>query len=120
MRFESRELLPYAQTVGEHDLREQAVYFKVFYIDDDMLIPSLVPVVFVGRNLQDEDTNSLYFQDYQSYANGVRWDESGVKGEAVFDCVDAEHTDVLVFERALDLLLACSIRRHQRASLDAQ
>jgi hypothetical protein len=51
MRFESRELKPYAEPVVAAELKEGSVYFAVTFADEDTLIPTMETVVFVGRDL---------------------------------------------------------------------
>ena len=55
MRFEARELEPYSQPVKPEMLREEGVYFSVTYADEDMLIPVMDTLVFIGRNLDPGD-----------------------------------------------------------------
>jgi len=49
------------------------VYFRVSVLDEDAVIPELVPLVFIGRNL-DADEPGLYFQDVDSYLTGERYE----------------------------------------------
>lgn len=73
MYFEGRELTTYAEPVSSSELREGEVYFAVNYVDDDMLIPVMETVVFIGRNLEPDDVGQVYFQDVESYREGVRY-----------------------------------------------
>jgi hypothetical protein len=50
--FDGRELKPYAEPVSSNELEEDAVYFAVNYVDDEMLIPLMETLVFIGRNLE--------------------------------------------------------------------
>jgi hypothetical protein len=52
MRFEARELPPYVEHVEANALQQGDVYFIALFLDDEMLVPELKPVVFVGRNLE--------------------------------------------------------------------
>ena len=61
MRFEERELKPYAEPVSPETLREGEVYFAVFFLDDEAMIPTLVPRVFIGRDLEPNDEREIYF-----------------------------------------------------------
>lgn len=111
MHFERRELKPYAEPVNTGALQERTIYFFLNFVDDEMLLPSMNPMVFVGRNLEAGDTERVYFQDVDSFRQGVKYgDESG--GEATFySGSEAELGHIFEFERALDLLLSCSLRR---------
>ena len=73
MRFEERELQPYAEPVSAIELQEGSVYFAVTFVDEDMLIPIMATLVFVGRNLEPGDIRKVYFQDVHSYRAGIRY-----------------------------------------------
>jgi hypothetical protein len=113
MRFEARDLKPYAEPVPDEDLVVGTTYVSVSFLDPDMLVPELRPVVFIGRDL-DEHARGNCFQDYESYRAGVRFDSAESEGQlepgtaARFDC---GNFDVCDYEHALDDLLRCSIRR---------
>jgi hypothetical protein len=64
MRFEARELKPYAEPVSPEELKIGETYFAVLFLDDDGLVPTLEPKIFIGRDLEPEDDGKLYFQDY--------------------------------------------------------
>ena len=125
MYFEGRALKPYGEFVKASDLVVGRVYFPVSYLDQDMMIPELVPLVFIGKDLRSEHPG-LYYQDARSFLAGKRW------GDTNDEKAGAEHHDegggyegrfetesertyshVVEFEKALDGLLACSLRRRQ-------
>lgn len=54
MRFEERELKPYAEPVLPEQLQEGKVYFSVFFLDEDGLVPIMEPKVFVGPKVEPE------------------------------------------------------------------
>src|SRR6266403_3471965 len=68
MRFEERELKPYAEPVLAPDLKEGSVYFAVQYLDEGMLTPEMEALIFIGKNLGQGDVGQLYFQDAVSSA----------------------------------------------------
>jgi len=108
LRFEARDLNPTAKYVQPSDLVEGKTYFAVRFLDDRMLVPELVPLVFIGRNLELGDSGRLYFQDATLTERCTirrRW-----KGE--IHVVEENAPSVFEFERALDVLLRCSLRRH--------
>jgi hypothetical protein len=37
------------------------------YADDEMLVPIMETVVFIGRNLEPNDVRQVYFQDVESH-----------------------------------------------------
>lgn len=111
MRFESRELKDYAEPVPADRLEENVVYFTVRYVDEQMLVPELEPIVFVGKNLRSDDAGLLYFQDIDSYREGSRFNAPRKDSPGTFICVEEADVSVYDFEHALDLLLECSLRR---------
>ncbi len=125
MYFEGRELKPHGEFVKASDLVVGRVYFRVSYLDQDMMIPELVPLVFIGKDLSSEHPG-LYYQDAESFLAGKRWgdtngkpagaehDDQGDGYEGWFE-TESERTysQVFEFEKALDGLLACSLRRRQ-------
>jgi hypothetical protein len=112
--FESRELKPYAEPVSADEIRAGSVYFSVNFVDGDMLYPTLEPVVFVGVDLDDDEVGMAYFQDLDSYRRGVRYDDTGKDAEATFSKGSVKELNhIFEFERALEVLMACSLRRKE-------
>jgi hypothetical protein len=110
VRFEARDLKSYAEPVDPSRLRVGHVYFAAYYVDDDMLVPVLEPLVYAGRNLEPGDKDNYYFQDFDSYHEGSRYDSPRTGAEPVFHHGDAvKH--MFEYEKALDTLLSCSLRR---------
>jgi len=113
MRFE-REAPAFAEPISAAELKVGSVYFAVQYFDDDLLTPGMEALVFVGRNLGSEDTDQLYFQDAGSYRDGVRF---GSAKDAVFHVQsENEVNHIFEYERAVDVLLRCLLRRRERAA----
>jgi hypothetical protein len=110
VRFEAREVPTYAEPVAAADLKVGSAYFAVTFVDEEMLIPVVRTFVFVGRNLEPNDAGKAYFQDIFSYRAGERYDQDSENGSAEF-LVCSEINNIFEFERALDRLLACSLRR---------
>jgi hypothetical protein len=113
IRFEARDLKPYGEYVKSSGLVEGKTYFAIHFLDDQMLVPELDPLVFIGRNLELGDSGRLYFQDAASYLSGIRY---GNGGEIKIHDVEENAPFVFEFERALDVLLQCSLRRQGRFS----
>ena len=114
MHFEGRELGPYAEPVSASELDKGAVYFAVNYVDDDMLIPLVETLVFVGKNLEPEDVGVAYFQDVESYREGVRYGWDADDGSATFQSgPENELKHIFTYEHALDELMRCSLRRKE-------
>jgi hypothetical protein len=110
LHFAGRDLKPYGEPVTPQDLREGHVYFGVQFVDQELLIPTVEPVVFIGRDLEAE-APGMYFQDAESYRDGLRYgSEEARHGNATFYAqTNVKH--IFDYERALDQMLACSMRR---------
>jgi hypothetical protein len=105
MHFPARELERHDQPVTGQELRVGETYFSVTYLDEHLTIPVVEPVVFIGRNLSPGDSDSFYFQDAESHRNGVPFPS---------DCTVCGVEDfghIFVYERALESLMLCSLRR---------
>lgn len=129
MIFESRELKPYGEYMKSEELIEGQIYFRVSFLDEEMLTSEMVPLVFIGRDLQP-DGPGLYFQDAYSYIEGERYqpEDWGIitdekpsnrirRGhECWFEIMeDDKYTSVFEYEKALDQLLKCSLDRKKAA-----
>jgi hypothetical protein len=97
-------------------------------MDEDMAIPELVPLVFIGRDLCPEEPG-LYYQDAGSFFEGKRWD--GTNDEPAAGSVNADadvdglhngwfeteseetYSTVYEFDKALDDFLTCSLKRRK-------
>lgn len=112
MRFDARELKPYSEPVPPSELKEGFIYFRVSFVDEDMKIPTMETLVFIGKDLGLDDHGMVYFQDYESYSKDIRFDSLVNEDDAIFSCSAEDQLEgVYVFERALDQLMACSLRR---------
>jgi hypothetical protein len=114
MQFEARDLTRevkgYAEPVLPEHLREGQVYFAIVFLDKDMLVPTVEPRVFVGAK-EELDGNKLYFQDFVSYQRGVRFESPNAEEEATF--ITGAGRYIFEYERALDVLMACALRRRK-------
>lgn len=112
MQFEKRELKPYAIPVSAVELRKGSVYFSVTFVDNDMRIPLMEPLVFIGTNLEEGDTSISYFQDLDSYQQGVGYQLASDDDHATFiECSNERLNNIFEFENALEVLMRCSLRR---------
>ena len=71
LHFPARDLKPYAEPVDARDLKEGQLYFSLGFLDEDLVIPTLAPVVFIGNGVESGE-DLLYFQDAESYREGIR------------------------------------------------
>lgn len=118
MLFEARELKSHAEPISDAELEKGSVYFLVSFVDEQMLIPTMDTVVFVGRNLEPGDEEQVYFQDIDSFRRGILYDTAEEGDHAVFHSGSRnELGHVFDYERALDRLLVCSLRRKKVAEL---
>lgn len=128
MFFPGRDVSEYAQHVCADELVVGNVYFLIHYHDEQLLIPTVEPVVFLGKNISgrpEQGSGDVFvFQDYPSYRNGMPYhpyaeSDSESDGEsadglrrAVFqDGPEQMLSMVFDFDHALESLLGCSIRR---------
>ena len=114
MRFEARDLKEYAEPISVGALEVGVTYFSVQFVDERGLIPVMETLVFVGRDVAEDGQVLLRFQDVESYHAGVQFDAPDT-ADAVFYSQPADHVKhIFEFDKALDRLLACSIRRSAR------
>ena len=114
MHFLARELPPYSEPVSADRLRDSAVYFSVTYADAEMHLPTVETLVFIGRNLESSEKDRLFFQDIDSHRKGIRYNSRSISKHATFFvCSPEELGAVFEFEKALEELMRCYIRRRQ-------
>jgi hypothetical protein len=92
------------------DLKEGSVYFSVSFIDKDIKIPIMGTLVFVGKREE-----KFVFQDAESFFQGVRYD-SVREGDfaTFFRCGERDINGIYEYEKALDVLTKCSLRRQSK------
>lgn len=117
MRFEARDLKKYAEPISESDLEEGAVYYALTFVDEEMLIPHVDTIVYVGVNLDGTDRDRVYFQDIDSFRDGIRFNTAAPEGAVFHSGSKDELQHIFDYEKLLDQLLACSIRREQTGVL---
>jgi len=114
MRFEARELKSYAEPVSASTLKPGEIYFSLQFQDEDLLVPVLEPLVFLGRNLSGDDVDRLYFQTVESHRQGIRFHSAREDDFAAFLSGTAENIKhIFEYERALDVLMKCALRRRK-------
>jgi hypothetical protein len=110
VRFEARELNEYAEPVPPDQLQEGKVYFAVIFLDEQGMVPNMEPRVYIGSNAELED-HKLYFQDFASYQRGIRFESPHADEKATF--ITGVGRYLFEYERALDVLMACALRRRE-------
>ena len=110
------------QDIGAHpvsalDLKEGSVYFFLNYVDEELLIPTMETVVFIGKDLAAGDSGRVYFQDISSYRDGIRFSTKSKSDYAnYYSGSEQEVAHVFEFEHALDELKRCAWRRQRRTA----
>ena len=110
--FEARELKPYAEPVEATQLNKGDAYFRVQFVDENLLIPVVDPLIFIGKDLEPGDSGQFYFQDAGSYVHGLRYDSATDRDLGVFEAYPADGMkSIYAYERAVDVLLRCALHR---------
>ena len=120
MRFPARELKTHCDYVRAEDLIVGEVYFRVHFLDDEGLVPELLPREFVGRNLfpADEGGKSfLYFKEPDTSSAAASHgpvpadldgrddhEEDSAEGPSLECEEETEHSGVVDFDEALNYL----------------
>jgi hypothetical protein len=117
MRFE-RELTTYAEPVPKGKFKKGDVYFSVQYADENMLRPIVETLICLGKDRTGgDDSNRVQFQNIESYHQGMRRETSNA-GDATFQSVvDGKANHIFEYEKALDELLRCALRRQKQPGL---
>ena len=114
MHFEERELQPFSRPVSATDLREGTVYFAVTYTPEDMTIPLMETLLFVGRNLDPGDVGRVYFQELTVHSPGIRHGVEASNDEADRGwLMEDDLNHIFEYEQALDGVMECSLRRRK-------
>lgn len=113
MQFEARDLMPYAEPVRSGSLREGEVYFSIQYADENMLVPVIETLVFAGRNLDNKDPELMYFQDAESYLQGIRHGSDEPESASFQLGREGKINHIFEYEHALEELMKCSLRRRK-------
>ncbi len=110
--IKSREIPLFGEPISEHDIKLNSIYYIVNFVDENMMIPVMKTVVFVGKNLEQDDNDSYYFQDIDSYNEGILYNPKDTDSYADFYvCSAKELNGVYDFEHALERLMHCSLRQ---------
>jgi len=120
MRFEARDLKEYAEPVEAGQLEPGCVYFAVQFLDEEMLVPILEPWVFLGRDLRKGDVHLLYFQSFESHSGGLTLQSATQRDRESFQITSERGIKhIFEYDRALDVLMTCALRRTRSQSKKA-
>lgn len=116
--FPATELKPFAEPVTSDQMQEGRVYFALQYLDDDLFVPVLRPMLFLGY-LDAERPSLRYFQDFDSFRAGVRFSNRSEEDSAHFEVYGPdEGKHIFEYARALDCLMRCTLNRSEAADID--
>ena len=119
MYIEGREIPPFAEPAFEDDLELHEVYFSVHFVDTDMLVPEIMTMVYVGKDIEKIGDKKHYFQDISSHRQGVRFDNVEIAKPpcspvfVVSECKNGKVNNIYSFSTMLNELLKCSLRQDQ-------
>jgi hypothetical protein len=119
MRLPPRDLTEDAEPVSPSTLTVGETYFILQFVDGELYIPKLMPIVFIGSDLEPSDVGLYYFQDAESHRAGARYgclDDEYLEREPNAEIHLQQGTElnhIFEFERALDQLLVCDVRRRR-------
>jgi hypothetical protein len=118
VHFSGRDLKSYAEPITPDRLVVGEMYFSVQYHDQDMLAPEVEALVFLGNNLDPGPEGIChYFQDAGSFLAGVRFGSGDEQDAQIYRQSQGQVKHIFEFERALDELLKCSLRRAAKPEL---
>lgn len=110
--FPARDLPSFSQPVIAESLMQGEIYFAISFSDMTMSIPSLTPLVYLGRKLEPDEDDDLYFQDLDSYLHGARFGTPTEYPGATIVLEPPTGPQVYEYDRALDQILLCSLHRN--------
>lgn len=117
--FPATELPPYGEPVSPDEMQPGRVYFALQYQDPDLLVPNVYPLIFLGHDLDGDRRNMRFFQDFDSYRAGLRY-ESRSEGDResfqVYGPDEGKH--IFDYEHALRSLMRCALTRRDIADVD--
>lgn len=117
--FPATQLKPYAEPVTAREAQPGRVYFALQYVEPDLLVPTLEPLIFLGWNLEGDDPDARFFQSFDSFVAGIRYRSRKEDDWQYFQAYGPnEGKHIFEYERALEALMACALRRREKKDLD--
>lgn len=117
--FPATELPPYAEPVSPQEMQEGRVYFALQFLDRDLLVPHLYPLIFLGTDLDGESENLRVFQHFNSYIARARYDTHSEQDSECFQYYGQEEgKHIFDFENALKVLMRCALTRRDVVDID--
>jgi len=107
--------------VSPDEMQAGRVYFALQYLDRDLLVPHLYPLIFLGHDLDNDQRDIRFFQHFDSYMAGVRYANHSEEDEDS-GCFEAYGPDegkhIYDYEHAIKLLMRCTLIRRDVADVD--
>ena len=104
----------FAEPVSTENLQVDRVYFAVQFLDADMLVPVLEPLIYLGRNVPGTEQGRLCFQTFESHLQGVRFDSAAANERHSFQITSPNNINhIFEYEQALDVLMRCALERRK-------
>jgi hypothetical protein len=102
-----------AKSVKPSDLVQGTTYFMVSYLDDHMSVPTVEPIVFLGRSIHGDSDGKLYFQDAPSHIHGGPYPENMTDEQDLLSFPDHGLGSILTLEEAVEELQRCLARKRR-------
>jgi hypothetical protein len=103
----------YSEPIDLSELKQGNLYFMLNYFDEEVLIPELQTLVFLGREVTGEKNSLLYFQDIESYTTRGPYPNSADRPGDFFDCTDDQLGCIFRLDKAVLELQHCMRRREK-------
>ncbi len=108
----------FAEPVRVSDLRHGGVYFMLNYFDDEMLVPDLKTLVYIGQDLKETTHGMLYFQDYDTFAEWGAFPNPNDGSGTVVRCMADNINCIFELDKAIRILQQCQQRRVRQSESD--
>jgi hypothetical protein len=104
---------PIVEPISPEDLVSGEIYYAVQFLDDELTVPSVEPIVFVGwDHFGDERVRTAYFQTAETYSRGVRLETTTADDPADFLCAEEDELSYIFnFEGLVESISATAHRR---------
>lgn len=104
-------LSAYIDPVDVSELEEEEIYFMLSYVDDNLFVPQIRTLIFLGRDVAEEKEGLLYFQDVDSYIRLGRYPNSSNGSGEIYICADDQLACFFTLANAVLALKNCVERR---------
>jgi|SRR6185312_2676488 len=95
--------------VSADELKKDSTYFMVSFFDNDLLIPEITTVIYLGKDIFGEGDGSHYFRDYSAVAEA-----DSATANAVIEAEEGRLDNFFAIGGLVQLLQDCQKRRQRR------